>query len=189
LRRESAIVASFFGDGAVEEGVFDESLSFARLHRLPILFVCENNLYAIHTHQRARQPLDNICGRAAAHGIPAERLEDDAVALHARMLEAVRDVRAGGGPRFFECMVYRWKEHVGPGDDFHLGYRSEAEAAPWKARDQVARLAAMVAPSVRERIETDVEDELADAIDFAETSPFPDEMDLYTDVLRDAPHS
>jgi len=185
LRREGGIVASFFGDGATEEGVFDESLRFARLHRLPVLFVCENNFYAIHTHQRARQPLDNICARAESHGIPAERLEDDAVALHARMRQAVDDVR-GGGPRFFECMAYRWKEHVGPGDDFHLGYRSEAEAAPWKARDQVARLAGMLEPGVRARIEADVEAELRDAVDFAENSPFPDEMDLYADVLKES---
>jgi TPP-dependent pyruvate/acetoin dehydrogenase alpha subunit len=186
LRRESGIVVSFFGDGATEEGVFDESLNFARLHRLPILFVCENNFYAIHAHQRTRQPLDNICERAAGHGIPAERLEDDVLALHARVLDAVGDVRAGGGPRFFECMVYRWKEHVGPGDDFHLGYRTEEEAAPWKARDQVARLAAMLDPAVRSRVEADVEAGIADAIEFAEASPFPDEMDLYADVVKEA---
>ena len=185
LRRESGIVVSFFGDGATEEGVFDESLNFARLHRLPILFVCENNLYAIHTHQRARQPLDNICERAAGHGIPAERLEDDVLVLHARALDAVREVRTGGGPRFLECMVYRWKEHVGPGDDFHLGYRTEEEAAPWKARDQVARLAAMLDAALRSRVEADVEAGIADAIEFAEASPFPDEMDLYADVCKE----
>ena len=186
LRRETGIVVSFFGDGATEEGVFDESLNFARLHRLPILFVCENNFYAIHAHQRTRQPLDNICERAAGHGIPAERLEDDVLALHARALDVVGDVRAGGGPRFFECMVYRWKEHVGPGDDFHLGYRTEEEAAPWKARDQVARLAAMLDPAVRSRVEAEVEAGIADAIEFAEASPFPDEMDLYADVVKEA---
>ena len=185
LRRERAIVASVFGDGATEEGVFDESLNFARLHRLPILFVCENNRYAIHTHQRVRQPLDNICERVAAHGIPAERVEDDVVALHARMVEAVGSVRAGGGPRFFECMVYRWKEHVGPDDDFHLGYRTEAEAAPWKAADQCARLASMLDPGVRSRVEAEVGHEIGDAIEFAEASPFPDEMDLYDDVLKE----
>jgi TPP-dependent pyruvate/acetoin dehydrogenase alpha subunit len=185
VQRADAIVASFFGDGACEEGVFDESLNFAALHRLPILFVCENNRYAIHTHQRVRQPRDDITGRVAAHGIPAERLEDDVVAMHARMVEAVRDVRAGGGPRFFECMVYRWREHVGPGDDFHLGYRTEAEAAAWKERDQCARLASLLPPPVRASIERAVEAELADAIAFAEASPFPDEMDLYADVVKD----
>jgi TPP-dependent pyruvate/acetoin dehydrogenase alpha subunit len=83
-------------------------------------------------------------------------------------------------------MVYRWKEHVGPGDDFHLGYRTEEEAAPWKARDQVARLAAMLDPAVRSRVEADVEAGIADAIEFAEASPFPDEMDLYADVVKEA---
>ena len=186
LRRESAIVASFFGDGATEEGVFDESLNFARLHRLPILFVCENNRYAIHTHQRTRQPLDNICERAASHGVPAERLEDDVLVLHARATEAIRYVRSGEGPRFLECMVYRWREHVGPDDDFHLGYRTVDEAAPWKAADQCARLASMLDAGTRARIDAEIEMEVKDAVDWAEASAFPDEMELYADVVKDA---
>src|SRR5438132_6330613 len=77
--RRNAIVVSFFGDGATEEGVFAESLNFAALKRLPILFVCENNQYAIHTHQRRRQALPDICGRARAHGVPAERIDNNDV--------------------------------------------------------------------------------------------------------------
>ena len=82
-RRTECIVASFFGDGATEEGVFAESLNFAALKRLPVLFVCENNRYAIHTHQSRRQATPAICDRARAHGIPAERIEDnDVLELH-----------------------------------------------------------------------------------------------------------
>src|SRR5437588_4173959 len=76
-RREESVVASFFGDGATEEGVFAESLNFAVLKRLPVLFVCENNQYAIHTHQGRRQGNPNICERAHAHGMPAERIDGD----------------------------------------------------------------------------------------------------------------
>jgi TPP-dependent pyruvate/acetoin dehydrogenase alpha subunit len=187
LRHTPSVVASFFGDGATEEGVFHESLSFARLKRLPILFVCENNFYAIHTHQRERQPLDNICERARAHGIAAEQFDDgDPLALHEHMRAAVGRIRAGEGPLFVECRAYRWKEHVGPGDDFHLGYRERAEAAPWIERDPCRRLAAMLDPTVRNRIEAEVEAEVADAIAFAEASPFPDEMDLYTDLVKES---
>jgi TPP-dependent pyruvate/acetoin dehydrogenase alpha subunit len=185
LRGEPGIVASFFGDGATEEGVFAESLNFARLKRLPVLFVCENNFYAIHTHQRQRQPLDNICDRARAHGVPAERLDDDLLTLHARMLEAVEQIRAGNGPLFFECRTYRWMEHVGPGYDFNLGYRGLAEALPWMERDPCQRLASLLTPEVRRRLEAVVEAEIEAAIEFAEASSPPADVDLYADVFKD----
>jgi TPP-dependent pyruvate/acetoin dehydrogenase alpha subunit len=114
----NAIVANFFGDGATEEGVFAESLNFAVLKRLPILFICENNQYAIHTHQSRRQGLPDICGRARAFGMPAERIEDnDLLLLLERMRAVVPEVRAGRGPYFVEVMTYRWNEHVGPNQD------------------------------------------------------------------------
>ena len=154
LQAKRAIVASFFGDGAVEEGAFHESLNFARLKNLPVLFVCENNFYAIHTHQRERQPLDNICDHARAYGIPAERFEeDDVLKIFERMTSAVELIRSGScGPLFFECRTYRLKEHVGPNDDFHLGYRSRSEAEPWVQNDSCRRLAALLDPAVRGRI-------------------------------------
>jgi TPP-dependent pyruvate/acetoin dehydrogenase alpha subunit len=186
LRGERGIVVSFFGDGATEEGVFAESLNFARLKRLPIIFVCENNFYAIHAHQRDRQPLDNICERARAHGIPAERVEDDVLALHERITAAVGQVRGGDGPLFFECRTYRWMEHVGPGYDFNLGYRGLAEALAWMERDQCQRLARLLPPDVRRRLESAVEAEIDAAIEFAEASPLPTDVDLYADVFKES---
>lgn len=185
LRSQKAIVASFFGDGAVEEGVFHESLNFAKLKSLPIIFICENNLYAIHTHQRERQPLDNICERARSYGIPAERLDDDVIKIRQRMEQAVELVRSGPhGPIFFECRTYRWKEHVGPGDDFHLGYRSMDEASPWIENDSCRRLRMLLEPAACQRIEGEVEAKIQEAIEFAEDSPFPDSTELYTDLLK-----
>ena len=188
LQAKRAIVASFFGDGAVEEGAFHESLNFARLKNLPVLFVCENNFYAIHTHQRERQPFDNICDRARSYGIPAERFEeDDVLKIFDRMTSAVELTRSGScGPLFFECRTYRLKEHVGPNDDFHLGYRSRSEAEPWIQNDSCRRLAALLDPAVRGRIEAEVEDQIRDAIEFSERSPFPAPADLYSDVFKDA---
>ncbi len=186
LRRSSAIVASFFGDGATEEGVFAETLNFAVLKRLPILFVCENNQYAIHTHQSQRQGLPDICQRVRGFGLPAERLDgnDLPTLLHVAE-EAVAALRAGEGPRFLEVMTYRWREHVGPNLDFHLGYRDQAEADPWIANDAVCRVGQLLDPDEREQIEREVEAEVADALAFAQESAFPPASELLCDVFKE----
>jgi TPP-dependent pyruvate/acetoin dehydrogenase alpha subunit len=187
LRRSANVVVSFFGDGATEEGVFHESLNFAVLKKLPILFVCENNGYAIHTHQCKRQGCANIAEKARVYGMPSERIENnDALKLFERSRDVVQNLRGGAGPAFIECMTYRWREHVGPGEDYHLGYRTSDEAKPWVQHDQVARLAAMVDPRQRRLIESEVEVEVADAFAFAEASPFPGTELLYTDVYKAA---
>jgi TPP-dependent pyruvate/acetoin dehydrogenase alpha subunit len=188
-RRQGSVVVSFFGDGATEEGVFAESLNFAVLQKLPILFVCENNRYAIHTHQTRRQGTPAICARAQAAGVPAEQIDgNDLDLLCRRAGDVVRRVRAGDGPCFFEVLTYRWKEHVGPSTDFHLGYRTEDEAAPWAATDPVPRLGARLEPAVRARIEQEVESEVAQAFAFAEASPFPQPAELTSDVFKEEHH-
>jgi TPP-dependent pyruvate/acetoin dehydrogenase alpha subunit len=180
------IVASFFGDGATEEGVFAESLNFAALKRLPIVFVCENNQYAIHTHQSRRQSTPAICARVRAHGVPADRIDgNDVLLLCKRAKEVVAQVRGGAGPWFLEIQTYRWKEHVGPGQDFHLGHRSEEEASAWIARDPVRRLAEGIDSEARACIEEGIEEEIAAAFAFAEASPFPREEELYRDVFKE----
>lgn len=187
-QRKSAIVVSFFGDGATEEGVFHESLNFAALKQLPIIFVCENNGYAIHTHQRQRQARQNIAERAGDYGMPAERIENnDALRFYERMTAAVNALRGGQpGPFFFECQTYRWKEHVGPNEDFQLGYRSVAEAQTWVENDQVTRIAALVEPERRRELEAEVEAEIQTAFAFAETSPYPQHEMLLADVFEAA---
>lgn len=181
LQGKPQMVASFFGDGALEEGACHESLNFASLKKLPILFICENNFYAIHSRLLDRQPLDNIVERARGHGIPAERIEGNDVL---RIYERVREARATGvGPVFFECLTYRWKEHVGPSDDFDAGYRTHEEARPWIEGDQVQRIGLMIDAEIRQRIEQEVEAAIAEAIAFAESSPFPAPEELYTDVF------
>lgn len=186
VKRSDAVVVSFFGDGATEEGVFAETLNFAAIKRLPVLFVCENNGYAIHTHQSRRQGRPDIRGRAEAHGMPAERIDgNDVLGLRSRTEEVVAQLRAGDGPWFFEVMTYRWQEHVGPGRDYHLGYRAEAESEPWVAADPLRRLAGRLEPRTRVGIEDEVEEELADAFAFAEASPFPDPAELMTDTFTE----
>lgn len=185
LRRENRIVVSFFGDGATEEGAFAESLNFAVLKQLPVLFVCENNQYAIHTHQRQRQGNTDICSRARAFGLTTARIENnDVLGLYERTREVAAKIRSGFGPWFFEVMTYRWHEHVGPGEDFHLGYRTAEEARTWRENDAVTRLSELVEPLEREQIENAVEEEVRDAFGFATASPYPAGEALYADVFR-----
>lgn len=190
LRGKPAVVASFFGDGAVEEGAFHESMNFASLKRLPVLFVCENNFYAIHSPQSARQPSTDLLDRARAYGIPAARIEDsDAAAIYEAAREAVDGMRAGtSGPRFLECRAYRWREHVGPNEDFDAGYRSRDEAEPWFRRDPLARAGDRLRPELRRAIDEEVGAEIRRAFEFAERSPFPDAAALFTDLFKEPEH-
>ncbi len=186
LKKTGQLIVSFFGDGATEEGVFAESLNFAVLKRLPIIFVCENNQYAIHTHQNKRQGTPAICDRARAFGMPAEKIEDnDVLTLYERMQEVAPRVREGAGPHFFEAMTYRWREHVGPGTDYKLGFRSEKECEPWMTNDQVTRLAKLVKAGRCAEIKKEVEAEVAGAFAYAEASPMPAAEELFTDLFKE----
>jgi TPP-dependent pyruvate/acetoin dehydrogenase alpha subunit len=187
LQKKDSIVVSFFGDGATDEGVFYESLNFAALKQLPIIFICENNFYAIHTHLLSRHKDTDLCGRIRAFGIRAEQIRDsDLFEINERVTAAVSALRARqAGPFFFECLTYRWKEHVGPNDDFHLGYRSYEEAHPWIEKDQVRRVATLIPPESREQIEAQVDEEIQRAFECAEKDAFPEARELLTDVSGD----
>lgn len=187
LRQQSDIVVSFFGDGATEEGVFSESLNFAALKRLPILFVCENNGYAIHTPQVRRQSNPRICDKVTPFGIPAVRIENnDVVSIHGQARKFVDALRSGeSGPFFMECMTYRLMEHVGPLEDFGLGYRDQSEAAPWRAGDPVKSLAKAIPSAKRAALEEAVEQEIREAFAYAEASPFPGPEELARHVYKD----
>lgn len=187
LQKKDAVVLSVSGDGFTEEGAVPEAWNFAALKKLPVLFLCENNGLAVFTHLRDRQPQNNIYERAAAYGVPAERVEDgDIFKIRAVAKRLVDEVRGGGGPRFLECLTYRWREHVGPREDYDQGYRSRSDAEPWFARDQVARVGSLLPVDVRETIEREVRAEVRKAFEFAEASPFPDPDELYTDMFQEA---
>jgi TPP-dependent pyruvate/acetoin dehydrogenase alpha subunit len=185
LQREGRgrVVASFFGDGATEEGCFYESLNFAKLHALPILFVCENNGFAIHEPLAKRWGAPDLCRRVEGFGVPARRIEDgDVFTIRAAATSAIERMRGGGGPELLECLTYRWREHVGPGEDFDQAYRNAGERDPWLQRDQVPRLAAMLPAPARARIAAEVEAAIAQAVRFAEDSAFPEGDELYAHV-------
>jgi len=189
LAGSDEVSVAFFGDAAAEQGVTHESLGLAALRKLPVLFVCENNLYATSSPLRVRQVSPDIAPRAAAYRMAGVIVDgNDAVAVYRAARAAVARARKGGGPTLIEAKTYRWREHVGPNFDIELGYRSQAELSRWMARDPVARLArrlerAGVLPARRrEALEAAVEAELADAVAFAKASPFPEPAALCADV-------
>lgn len=185
VRKKPNIVVVFFGEGATEEGVFYESLQFAALKKLPIIFVCENNLYAIHSAWADRHAHVHLCDRVRGFGIPAQQIGDnDGVKIHDAVAKARRTMLQDGvGPVFIEAMTYRWNEHVGPGTDWHLGYRDEAEFQAWKSKDPVITLGQELDPDLKARIDAEIEEEIKDAIAFAEESPFPAPSELYDEVF------
>lgn len=145
LRGENRVITVFFGDGTFEEGVVYEAINFAALHQLPILFVCENNLYACYTRLSTRQPDRPIHGVAAACGCKVIVADgNDALAVYEATVSAVAALRTGGQPVFLECATYRWREHCGPNIDDDLDYRPQMEVAKWKAACPVNRLAAVL---------------------------------------------
>lgn len=177
------VVAVFFGDGATEEGVFHESVNFAALHKLPVLFVCENNGYAIHTPLSKRWASERLVDRIATYDIPCARIDSmDVNEIAAQASEIVERARAGGGPGFLECATYRWMEHVGPGTDYHAGYRADSELTTWKETDQVGAIGAQVDAARRSAIDAEIETRIASAIAFAESSPFPGQEELLEHV-------
>lgn len=186
MQGRSELVACFLGDGAVEEGAFHESLTFAAGRKLPLLFVCENNFYAIHSTQAFRHPWASIADFAAGYGIRTQRFAQlDYWELHraaAREIERLRSERRG--PAFLECCCYRWLEHVGPNEDYTAGYRLRDEAQPWIDSDPLRVVGESLPAGVRERVNREVAAEIADAFAFAEASPFPPGEELYTDLFK-----
>ena len=191
MQRNNRVAVVFFGDAATEEGVFHESLNFASLKKLPVIFVCENNFYAVHSHLSARQASDNIYKRAEAHNMPGVRVDgNDVIAVFDATQEAIKRTRAGEGPTLIECRTYRWLEHVGPYFDYDLGYRSKEELDEWIERCPLKTYKEfllnhhIMSELEMNRIAKQIDDEIEEAVQFAKSSPFPDASELTTDVYR-----
>jgi pyruvate dehydrogenase E1 component alpha subunit len=136
------IAIAFFGDGATEEGVFHESLNLASVMGLPIIFVCENNLFSSHLHISLRQPYNSITRYAVAHGISAKVVDgNDVVAISRAASELVQQARDNRQPAMLETVTYRWRGHVGHREDLDVGVKRSEELILWKQRDPIRRLA------------------------------------------------
>ena len=178
LRKQKNIVVSFFGDGATEEGVFHETLNFAALKKLPMIFVCENNQYAVLSHQSERQSSSNITERASVYGMHSEKIDqNDAQAIYEKINWARNQiVEKGEGPIFFECMTERYREHVGPNE------RDDIKTRSAEINDPLEQLSKLVSYDFKEGVSKEVDLELNEAIDFADKSSFPSNDTLYQDV-------
>jgi TPP-dependent pyruvate/acetoin dehydrogenase alpha subunit len=133
---QQKIVVVYFGDAAIEEGIVYEAMNFAALHKLPVVFACENNMYSTHIHISRRQPPRPLTNFSQSTGIKTIHLLGESYADQFEILSsAVHDVRNSGGPCFVLIDTYRFLEHVGPNDDVNLGYRSQEELNQWKVKD------------------------------------------------------
>lgn len=187
----------FVGDGAIEEGVFYESLNFAVLKNLPVLFICENNGYSVYTPLEKRQPSGRLIrdvaksiGAMIDHGDGNDILE-----CHQKISKAVSAIREGSRPWFLEFDTYRWREHCGPNYDNHIGYRTVEEFDYWQARDPIPRYKQYLLDHqlcTREHfthMENDIHKEINEAFAFAEASPFPDAIEATTGQYFEAKHA
>lgn len=181
-----AVVVSYLGEAATEEGAFHEALNAAALWSLPVLFVVENNLYSVYSPMEVRQHPDrDICAIAAANGVPSAAGDgNDVLAVHRLATEAVQRARDGGGPTLLLLDTYRWREHCGPHYDNDLGYRTEEEYREWRRRcpleSLAERLRASGVPQDDLRAVTDEEEEAAAAIlRAAREDPLPDPATLH----------
>ncbi len=184
-QKKRNVVVNFFGDGATEEGAFHESLNFAALKKLPIIYICENNEYAISTHQSTRQSELNIAERAKSYGIRAKVIqENNTLAIYQEVKKARNEIlKNNSGPVFFECMTYRWRQHLGPNEDFGPGGRDIKEAEHWMKNDELMRIGSLLPAKIKKNIDTKIEAEIKAAILFAEKSPYPTKRELWTDLF------
>jgi pyruvate dehydrogenase E1 component alpha subunit len=181
------VAVAYFGDGACEEGVLHESLNFASVFRLPILFVCENNLFSSHLDIGLRQPSDRVARFAEAHRIASATVDgNDVLTVSDVSLELISRSRAHEGPGFLEAITYRHRGHVGPKEDVDVGVRRRMEdLAYWRRRDPVTRLRdALVSKSTSgsvrvDRIAREVDAEIEAAVGRATAGSYPPVSNLY----------
>ncbi len=184
LLRKKHIVVVFFGDAAIEEGIFHESINFSSLKHLPILYVCENNFYSILTPLSDRQPRRHICDIAKAHGLASWRSDGTDVQEVVNIAKkALSYIRSGKGPAFIEFLTYRLKEHCGPNDEL-VGARPEEEVAFWRKKDSLKQLKQfllqkkVVDEKEIEQMKEKIDREIFSAFDYALKSPYLSEKPL-----------
>lgn len=184
------VTAVFFGEGATESGAFHESLNLAALHELPIIFVCENNLYSVYSPLAVRQPDGReIADVARSLGVAAGSHDgNDVMACYPVADAGIAHVRAGNGPYLLEFATYRWREHCGPNFDDDLGYRTLEEAKAWRSKCPILRAEQRLSAEgtdielLRKTAHTEISAEIREAFEFARKSSFPDASEAYQRV-------
>ena len=186
---DNAVAVTFFGDGATNAGAFHESLNVAAAWKLPIIFICENNFFAIGTSLDRVAPSKELYKRIKAYGIPSERVDGmDVLAVREATSRAVERAREGDGPSFIEAITYRYRGHsMSDPDD----YRTKREEKIWKERDPIIKLAkhlrdkAIISPDDLKELQDEVNKTVDRAVEFADSSSWPELQELMTDIYAD----
>jgi pyruvate dehydrogenase E1 component alpha subunit len=177
LRKSGQVAVAFFGDGASNEGAFHESLNIAAAFNLPVVYVCENNLYGVGTRQSRVRKIEDIADRASGYGMPGLVVDgNNVLAVYEASLEAVKRARMGEGPTLIECKTYRWRTHFEGEPDT---YRPPEEVEAWMRREPIAPYRrhlieqGIISASEADALEQRVIAQVDEAVEFARTSPFP----------------
>jgi len=185
LHKDSVVVA-FFGDGATSIGGFHEALNFAGVHKLPIVYVCNNNLWAESVPIRLQTALKNLSDRAKAYGFPGVSLDgNDVLAVYDAASQAIVRARSGEGPTFLECKTYRWYGHseIDPAK-----YRMKEEVEAWKKQDPILKFEKyltdkkILTEELKKQVAAEITAQIDEAVTFAEDSPFPQPEDAAAHV-------
>lgn len=183
------VSVAYFGDGAIEQGVFHEVMNFASLHKLPLLVIVENNGLATITPIEKRQANKELWKHAEQYNMPGVRVDGNhAEQVYAVAVEAVARARRGDGPTMIEATCYRWREHVGYKTDFHLGFRSEEEVKAAEQNDPVKNFREyalgqkFLSTEEMDAIDAGIAQELVEAVEFAKASPYPVPEEVYLHV-------
>ncbi|HEY4675071.1 MAG TPA: thiamine pyrophosphate-dependent dehydrogenase E1 component subunit alpha [Candidatus Bathyarchaeia archaeon] len=191
MQQNDSVAVAFFGDGAVSEGILYEALNFAALKKLPVIFVCENNLYCTHLPVVECLSDTNIYRKPKVFGVSSLRIDgNNIIEVYETAKEAVGNARSGKGPTLIECMTYRWLGHVGPYDDLDKGLRTKEEVDRWMRRDPIQRLEKfllkqrIMSEKEMDKIRRDISEEIEQAVNFAKKSPHPDEENLLREVFK-----
>jgi acetoin:2,6-dichlorophenolindophenol oxidoreductase subunit alpha len=189
MRKTDQVTACFFGDASSNHGTFHESLNFAAVHRLPVIFVCENNTYGISVSQKQHQAIKDISIRAAAYSMPGVTIDgNDVMAVYETTGKAIKRARAGEGPTLIEAKTYRWRGHHEGDPNQGKRYRTMEEIQEWMKKCPIKRFEGklvsekiLTQPKIK-KIWEGVQKEIDDSVEFANQSPFPQPQDLYEDV-------
>jgi pyruvate dehydrogenase E1 component alpha subunit len=190
MRKTDQVTVCFFGDGASNNGVFHEGLNFASVHHLPIVFVCENNLYGISVSQNQHQSIQDISIRAVAYNMPGVSIDgNDVLAVYETSKKSIQRARAGDGPTLIECKTYRWRGHHEGDPNQGKRYRTMDEVKEWMEKCPIMRLEEkmlgekILSKAKMNKIREEIKIEIEEAEKFANQSPFPDAKDIYEDVF------
>ena len=193
MQNNDRVVISFFGDGASNQGACHEAMNMASIWKLPVIFLCENNQYAVTTSFRDTVAVENVSDRAVAYSMPGVLVDgQDVMAMHEATVAAIQRARAGEGPSLIEARTYRYEDHSeGLNRILREPYRTDEEVEQWKERDPISlhstwlREQGVATEEEIDSVWSEVNQAIGDALEFARNSPYPDADDLFTDMYAD----